>query len=137
MNRTDLQNLTRIRLKETKALLDKKLYDGAYYLYGYAVECALKACLAKRTKRHDFPDKQVANESYTHDLNKLIGVAGLEVSHKAEGLRDSKFSVNWAIVKDWSEKSRYELHTPAAAQDLYSAVTDKKHGVLRWLRLHW
>jgi len=38
MNRKDLQDLALIRLKEAKALLDKGLYDGAYYLCGYAVE---------------------------------------------------------------------------------------------------
>ena len=38
MNRKDFQELSRIRLKEAKALLDLGLWDGAYYLAGYAVE---------------------------------------------------------------------------------------------------
>jgi HEPN domain-containing protein len=32
-------------------LLEAGLYAGAYYLAGYAVECALKACIAKKTAR--------------------------------------------------------------------------------------
>lgn len=55
VDRRDLHVLSRIRLKEAKALLDAGLYDGAYYLAGYAVECGLKACIAKKTKRHEFP----------------------------------------------------------------------------------
>jgi len=53
MNRTELQRLSRIRIKEAKFLLDGGCYNGAYYLAGYAVECALKACIAKQTHRHD------------------------------------------------------------------------------------
>jgi HEPN domain-containing protein len=57
VDRRDLQELSKVRLKEAKALLDLGLYDGAYYLAGYAVECALKAGIAKETRRHQFPDK--------------------------------------------------------------------------------
>ena len=46
MNRRDLQELTRIRAVEAGTLLDQGMYDGAYYLSGYAVECALKACIS-------------------------------------------------------------------------------------------
>ena len=31
MNRTDFHKLTEIRIKEAKALLDRKCYEGAYY----------------------------------------------------------------------------------------------------------
>lgn len=43
---------------------------------GYAIECALKSCVAKQVKRYDFPDKKIANEAFTHDLEKLMKVAG-------------------------------------------------------------
>lgn len=137
MNRSDLQNLTKLRLKEARALLDKELFSGSYYLCGYAVECALKACLAKQTKEHDFPNKKIANDSYTHNLSQLIRVAGLQSVLDEEMDRDSKFAVNWAIVKDWSEESRYEIHSSRAAHALYLAVTDKNHGVHKWLKRHW
>ena len=55
MNRNDFQKISRLRVKEAKALLDNGYPAGAYYLMGYAVECALKACIAKQTKRYDFP----------------------------------------------------------------------------------
>jgi hypothetical protein len=46
--------------------------DGAYYLAGYAVECALKACIAKETKRYEFPDKKRVDSSYSHNLDLLV-----------------------------------------------------------------
>jgi HEPN domain-containing protein len=56
MNRYDFQKLARIRLEEAKVLLRHGKYEGCYYLCGYAVEFALKACIAKMTERYDFPD---------------------------------------------------------------------------------
>jgi len=44
-----------MRLKDAEVLLQKGRNEAAYYLAGYAVECALKACIAKQTKRHEFP----------------------------------------------------------------------------------
>src|ERR1043166_3765187 len=109
MTRRDLQRLARVRINEAKALLDRRLYSGAYYLAGYAVECGLKACVARRTRRYDFPDKKLALDSFTHNLNSLVGVAGLQTLLSVEIARDPSFSVNWAIVKDWKPDSRYSI----------------------------
>ena len=78
MNRRDLQSLANVRLREARVLLRAKEFSGAYYLAGYAVECALKACVAKQYKRHDFPDKKIVNDSWTHDLKKLAAIANID-----------------------------------------------------------
>ena len=44
---------------------------------------------------------------------------------------------NWDTVKEWNESSRYARTTKAKAEKLYEAITDKQHGVLSWLKLHW
>jgi HEPN domain-containing protein len=51
MNRDTLQRISNQRRREVAVLLEAGLYAGAYYLAGYAVECALKACIAKKTAR--------------------------------------------------------------------------------------
>ena len=137
MNRDDLRVLADLRVQEARALINKRLYDGAYYLTGYAVELGLKSCIAKKTKRYDFPDKRIVNDSYSHDLNLLIKVSGLQAALETEMKRDGAFEVNWAIVKDWNEGSRYSRHDARSAKGLYTAVTDPRHGVLKWLRRHW
>jgi HEPN domain-containing protein len=80
MNRFDFQQITELRLEESRALLAAGFSEGAYYLAGYAVECALKSCIAKRTREHDFPDKKLVNDSHTHDLTKLLQLAELKVN---------------------------------------------------------
>jgi len=94
------------------------LYDGAYYLAGYAVECALKACIAKDTRRHQFPDKKRVDLSHSHDLLQLIRVAGLEDEHNELVRSDRDFEMNWEVVKRWSEQSRYRGHSSESAQAL-------------------
>jgi len=137
VDRKDLQALSRIRAKEAKALLDAGLHGGAFYLAGYAVECALKACIAKTTRKHEFPDKDRVNKSYTHSLVELIRLAELRETHDARMKSDPAFRDNWLIVVSWSEDSRYLRNTAEKAQGLVNAVGNPKSGILAWLRHYW
>lgn len=138
MNREDFRKLTQERLKDAEALLQKQRYSGAYYLCGYVIECALKACIAKRTKRFDFPRERRAIEAiYSHDLTKLFKSAGLEKARDEDMENDEKLKVYWSVLKQWTEASRYEVCDQKKAQDIYQAIADRKHGVLQWVRQHW
>jgi hypothetical protein len=139
VNRSDFQQLADVRIAEAAALLRRRppMPDGAYYLAGYAGECALKACIAKLTGQHDFPDKQRANDSHTHNIELLIRVAGLDAVHKIDAEADDRLHRNWVIVKDWSERSRYGHHSLEKAKRLYAAITDPTNGVLPWIKAHW
>ena len=138
MTRFDLQSLSKHRRREALVLLSAKQWGGAYYLVGYALECALKAVIAKNTKMYDFPDKEFANQVYTHDLERLVKAAGLSQQMQHELAGNPPFSVNWAIAKDWDETSRYDLTTTAGdARDLYSACVRQKTGVLSWVKARW
>ena len=48
MKRNELQELASERLKEAQALLGAGFWSGAYYLSGYSIEFALKACIARQ-----------------------------------------------------------------------------------------
>jgi hypothetical protein len=138
MNRADLQHLSRLREQEAQALLDNGCFAGAYYLLGYAVECALKACIAKQIRRYDFPDRRLVTDSYTHDLEKLLNISGMKNAMQSETQTHPNLAVNWAIVKDWSEQSRYNNNiSEIMARNFFSAVTEKSSGVLSWLRKRW
>jgi HEPN domain-containing protein len=134
MNRTDFQVISELRVEEAKALLDRGLYSGAYYLLGYAVECGLKACIAKKTRKYDFPDKKIVDKSWTHELHQLLKHSGLE----REMSKNAALELNWTIVKDWNTKARYRHDiSELNARDLYLAVTAKRDGVLSWLKKYW
>ena len=138
MNRRELHELARLRLAEAKTLLDAGFPEGAYYLAGYAVECGLKACIARQTRQHDFPpEPRAVADMDTHDLEKLVARAELRVQLQAEMARDPDFADNWKLVRLWSERSRYVRVPATEAARLYHAIADRRHGVLRWLRRHW
>jgi HEPN domain-containing protein len=137
MNRLQLQALSKTRLAEAKALLKLDHYSGAYYLAGYAVECALKAIIARGTARHDFPDKKRVDDSYKHDLKVLVRVAEMEASLIETSSRDRIFSENWDLVIRWSEQARYSQWERVAAEALLQAISQKQHGVMAWLIQHW
>jgi hypothetical protein len=137
VDRRELQLLSRVRLREAKGLANLGLHDGAYYLAGYAVECALKARIAKATRKHDFPDKKKADASYRHNLRELLKVANLEEARLEQAKRDPVFRNNWDVVQSWSEESRYRFNSAEDARALVEAVSHRNHGVLRWIKQHW
>jgi|ERR1700691_2377973 HEPN domain-containing protein len=138
MNRADLQNLAELRITEAKILLDERSFPGAFYLAGYAIECALKACIAKETKQYDFPDKKQVNKIYSHDLEELLSLAKLEGKLDDDMRSNGDLRAYWNSVVDWNEEKRYELDfKEAETRDLYRAIADPENGVLQWLKKLW
>jgi HEPN domain-containing protein len=138
MNRFDLQKMAEERVADASALLDAERYQAAYYLCGYAIECALKACIARKTREFDFPDRKLVNDSYVHDVEKLLRVAGIEQLLEEETKQNGAFAGNWIIVQDWSETSRYDASITAdQALIFFLAVADENNGVLAWLKKWW
>ena len=138
MDRYDLQDIARIRLKEARSLLKNGHYHGAYYLAGYAIECALKACIAKNSKKYAFPDLKTVRDSYSHELMPLFKVAGLWTTFEKDMRNNNDLDINWITLKDWSPEKRYEKSiTEKEARGIYSAISNRQNGVLQWIRQHW
>lgn len=105
---------------------------------GYAVECALKACICKNTKESDFyPSPEKSREAWSHDFLKLIKAAGLGSELASALAADANFNVGWKEVVDWSPESRYETHSQDEAQLLLDRTADPDYGVLAWLKQRW
>jgi HEPN domain-containing protein len=137
VNRVELQHLAEERALDALALFSLGRWSGSYYLSGYSVECALKACIARMTALHDYPDKNFAEKCYTHEISALIRLANRETDLEQRMKQDSTFRVYWMHVKDWTVDSRYQDATEFRAGKLLRAVTDETHGVLPWIRGLW
>jgi HEPN domain-containing protein len=134
--RKDFKALADLRASEARVLAQNGKQQGAYYLAGYAVECALKACIAKKTKRYEFPPPgDVTRNLYTHDLTGLLKQAGLDKQLEKDMVNNSALATNWGTVKNWSEKKRYST-SGLNGRDLYRAVTGVD-GVLPWIKQYW
>ena len=142
-NRSDFQLLAELRLNEADALLTAGFQEGAYYLAGYAVECALKACIARKTREFDFPEKKRVNDSHTHDLGKLLALAGLSEDLQLEFAANPDLETFWEVVRDWSEESRYEMIQGSDeerflfAYQMIHAIECQNGGVMQWIKQRW
>ena len=136
VNRADFKKLALTRLDDAKLLLKNRRHSAAYYVAGYVVECALKACLAKRARRHEFPPKPdvVRNFYYTHDLQDLAEASGL-LEYLEKGR--SNLVTYWTTVKDWTGASRYDPRVGKRAKDFLLAIEDPAEGVLQCIKHYW
>lgn len=134
--RRDFQRLADLRAREAGLLVRARSLSGAFYLAGYAVECALKARIAKYTRKHEFPPKKkFVNDAYSHDLESLLRLSGLQSDLERDMKANAQLAANWMTVKDWKAESRY---TPSGlkGRDLVNAIVGQD-GVLPWIKQRW
>ena len=131
-DRQTFQQLAEERLSEARLLLAHGHPSGAYYLAGYATECALKAKIAKGFRADEIPDLRRVRDIYTHNLGELLSIAGLKVTLESEIEISTDLKKRWTIAKDWSEHARYEIWTEDHASAMLDAIDGEK-GLLRWL----
>ena len=138
MNRADLQILADIRVADAEALIEAGRWGAAYYIAGYAVECALKACAARRFREYEVPEKDFVNDFYTHRFKSLAHISGCEAALVERCVGDAEFRKSWDTLLDWTEALRYNPSlTEADARRLLAAVSDPLYGVLPWLKTLW
>ena len=134
MFRRDFQNLSALRVREARRLADAGLYDGAYYLGGLAIECALKSAIARATQRYEFPDKDRTQGAYTHKLEGLLRLSELKTKLT---LAEPHVNDAWARVKSWNVETRYQTGREAAEVHEFLDAVAGRRGVLRWLKQYW
>lgn len=139
MNRAELQQLSHERIEDARALIAAQQWPGAYYLAGYALECALKSCVLAYIDRTGiiFEDKKYAQNCWTHDIEDLVRQAGLTIERDRAAGTNIILGQHWLIAKDWSESSRYRMSTQLQAEKLFLALTDTTDGVLSWVTKFW
>lgn len=139
MNQADLRTMAEERILDAKVLLDGGRWAFAYYVAGYAIECALKSCVFSRMILTGgvFQDKKIAESCFTHNFGKLVELSGLKGELDARHAASPAFGGCWGIAIQWEETQRYVPKTQAEAERLYEAITQIPDGVLPWLRNYW
>jgi hypothetical protein len=139
MTADDFKIVADARIDDALTLLAASRWSAAYYLLGYAVECALKACAARQFHEHELPDKIVVQNFYTHELVKLLNISGVKSALEEKTTHDAAFAENWSFVRNsWDVDTRYDhSRTEAETRDLLRAITDPGSGVLSWLKTQW
>jgi HEPN domain-containing protein len=137
LTKADLEALAETRLQDAIFLLQTGRSSSAYYLAGYAVEFALKACIAKAFQPNAIPDKAFVIEIHTHTLERLLSTAGLLRPFSTDSKADPQLAAAWGIASKWKESSRYLVWDNISAGSLIQAIGDPQHGVFQWVKKHW
>ena len=100
MNQAELQFMAAERIEDASVLLAGGRWSFAYYIAGYAVECALKSCVLSRTPLTGgiFKDKKFSEACFTHDFGKLIELAGLTIELNAALAGNNTFVGHWGVT---------------------------------------
>lgn len=136
LTRRDFQRVALERLEDAQHLLEAGRWAAAYYLAGYVIECALKARISALTEAESFPPRDTRLH-YSHDLDGLLTLAGLDKEFAGAQNESSALRDNWKIVRDWAERSRYFSKGEPQARELVLAVSDPQNGVFVWLQARW
>jgi hypothetical protein len=135
--RAELQAVAQAKLEDALLLFQHRRFSNAYYLAGYAIEIGLKACIARQIAAETIPDRNFINETYRHELIKLVGIAGLTAELRTREQRSPAFAANWSTVAEWSPEKRYESIDSYSAQFMIEAVNEPENGVFPWIKTYW
>lgn len=102
---SDLHKTAREYLRAAKMLRTRRSYDVAAYLWGYAMEIALKARICRTLRwTTGFPETnaefKLKSNLKTHDLEALLEFTGLQDEVKL------RYFADWAIVNKWKPEQR-------------------------------
>ena len=136
LTRASLAKLASAKRRDAHLLFVAGRWPSAYYLYGLAVELAIKAVIARGIVAETVSEKGFSNTFYSHKLTDLIVLAGLKGDLTAR-LSNAQFKGNWDVVQGWSVDVRYENISKDRAEAIERAVNDKVNGVFKWLMSHW
>ena len=137
ITRSELKKLVKRRLGDAHVLMQGRRYESAYYIAGYAVECAIKACIARQFRRNTIPDRQLVNQTYKHDFEGLLKTAGLFDELRGDAGISPGLGSSWNVIKDWKPDVRYSTEkTRLDAHDLIDAIENPDDGILQWLARH-
>ncbi|MBI4087098.1 HEPN domain-containing protein [Candidatus Kaiserbacteria bacterium] len=134
----DLKTIAKARLRSAVILIDAGDWDGAAYMMGYVLECALKAAVCKSLRLTDYPQNRKTDTHFlTHNFDQLVVLSG--VSDLFDSNASSSVFQNWSdftkeFLGDWPAM-RYNIQhqqtfTEIKVRDLYTNLTDKPDGIL-------
>ncbi|MES0196309.1 hypothetical protein [Mesorhizobium sp. M0011] len=118
-------------------MFQNERYSNAYYLFGYAAEIAIKSRISRLFQPDTIPDKKFVQDIYSHDLNRLVALAGLSVDLTESRTASPVFDSHWSAVSDWNEASRYDMIDVFEATAMRNAMVDEEQGIFRWLQDRW
>jgi len=108
---------------------DRVAAAQAYAHVGFATECALKAYIMWNERLNAWPDRNSRPELYTHDLTKLVQIAGIVLK------TSDPIGPSWAVVLQWDRGQGYDpKRMPRRVARSMVEAGFGQDGVVTWIR---
>lgn len=140
-NIEELKEIAHARLKTAEILISAKDWDGAAYMLGYVLECALKAVVCKTLNLLNYPEytKNQKTDEYfmTHKFDQLLIASGLEYLFSTRGSVDAfqywsdftkEYPSDWPAMR--YDRSRQKQFDEIKVKKLYNILIDATKGIL-------
>lgn len=140
-NNRDFKTIAKARLKTVKILISANDWEGAAYMMGYVLECALKAAICKRLNLVTYPENtrndKVDGYFMTHKFDQLLIPSGLTDLFSATGNRDEfrswsdftkEYPGEWPAMR--YNPSRLSQFDEIKVKALYNCLTVTPHGII-------
>lgn len=137
----DFKEISQARLKTVAILLDARDWDGASYMMGYVLECALKAVICKTLHLVSYPENtrndKIDGYFMTHKFDQLLIPSGMEDVFSTRGKPDAFRS--WSDFTkeypgDWPgmryDRQRLKQFDEAKVRKLYNDLVGEPDGIL-------
>lgn len=113
----------------TFALTQRDMGNQAHFNAGLAIECALKAYLMRAERLNGWPSRASRPDLYTHDLRKLMMLAGLHID------ASHPIAAAWILTQNWDRNQGYDPRPmPDRVAKSWFAAAFGPEGVVTWLR---
>ena len=118
-------------LLDAGVLLAQQRPDGAGYLSGYVVECALKSLYVLETKQ------RLTGHNFTSLVSQISTLAIVAGAKSARYFGAATKGVTASAIKNWTPEIRYRpaSMTPADAETWYSCARDVFQETVHQMRL--
>jgi hypothetical protein len=111
---TLFNEVAKLRVDDAQILLEKRRFNGALYLAGYAIECLLKSAVVEKRRCVYLPA-----DLETHNWDNLLRESGLKSAlDKAPAVK----ALYSTLADCWGPQMRYSATTwkPSKAKELYN-----------------
>ncbi len=146
-DKTTFKNVALARVKSAKILIDNQDWQGATYLMGLALECALKATICKTLRIAKYPeshhDKKIPDFFMTHSFERLLLLSGLSDIFNVEKIDDgvydswSAFTVQypgeWTAMR-YADPQVSRLNKPITKQ-LFACLYENEKSIINIITL--
>ncbi len=137
-NHKQLKLIANARLRSANFLIKAGDWDGAVYMMGYVLECALKAAACKALRLGEYPENKKTHSHFmTHSLDQLLVLSGM--SDLFNILASNEVFKNWSeftqeFQGEWP-RMRYDLNRQQSFDEiktkkLYNNLVSTNEGIL-------